>query len=56
MIPVNRVCVVCASALVGRRSDCATCAVLSGEGDGPYVVVDQLLNRARRRAKAAQTG
>jgi hypothetical protein len=45
MTGVNRVCVVCASALTGGRSDCATCspacrreasrfrAVLKGEGN-----------------------
>ena len=60
-------CPVCGSSLVGRRSDSVTCspacrreasrlrAVLAGRGDGPYVAVDQLLGRARRRAKAAQT-
>jgi len=62
-----RRCPVCGSSLIGRRSDCVTCspacrreasrlrAVLAGRGDGPYDAVAQLLNRARRRAKAAQT-
>lgn len=59
--------VICAGSLAGRRSDCVACspgcrrqasrvrAVLSGRGAGPYVALEQLTGRRRKRAKAAES-
>ena len=63
---VSRGCPVCGTNLDGQRADAVTCsaacrrelarfrAVVSGQARDPYLTLDQLQNRARRRAKVPQ--